>query len=135
VRVPILITLDWNPKYSYPRLPEGIENNLPPGLDHVPDFWRTMTAPVSPEQGAPHFRGVRIARVRATGAKQAFSVSGYPQAPLEDFRLEDIDISAAAAGTIANARHWTFRNVHVHTEDGSRVTFQEAVEIRGHPEP
>jgi hypothetical protein len=131
VRVPLFITLDWNPKYSYPRLPEGIEHDLPPGLERIPDFWRTMTAPVPADKGLPHFRDVRIARVHATGATKAFSVSGYLDAPLEDFRLTDVDISAESAGTIENARNWTFRNVHVHATDGSKVAFKDSTELKG----
>jgi hypothetical protein len=134
VRVPIFITLNWNPNYSYPRLPDGIEKNLPPGLDHIPDFWRTMTAPVPAEKGLPHFRDVRIARIHATGATKAFSVSGYPEAPLEYFRITDVDISADSAGTIENARHWTFHNVHVHATDGSKVAFKDSADLRGQPE-
>ncbi len=131
VREPVHITLNWSPNYSYPTLPEGIEHNLPPALDHIPEFWRVITAPVPAEEGLPHFRDVRVSRIHATGATTAFSVAGYPEAPLVDFRFKDVDISAKSAGNIADARNWEFHNIHIHATDGSKVEFQNSTGLRG----
>lgn len=114
VATPISVTLNWNPAYSYAKIPEG--------MTKYPEYWRVLTEPVPPEKGLPHFRKVRISDVKATGARRAFQVSSYKDAPLVDFTLTNIDIEAAGAGTIANTEDWTFTNVNVHTADGSKLT-------------
>ena len=60
---------------------------------------------------------------KATGAREAFSVSAYPEAPLEDFSFDHIDIEAKTAGTIANAKNWKMENMEIKTADGSKVKF------------
>lgn len=35
-------------------------------------------------------------------------VHGYPNDPIEDFRFNRLDIQAQTAGTITDARDWTF---------------------------
>jgi polygalacturonase len=123
VPTPVSINLNWNPSYSYGRLPEGATD--------VPDYWRVLTEPVPPERGLPHFRKVRISGVRATGAEQAFAVSAYEDAPLEDFRFENVEIEAKTAGRIENARNWRFLNTRIRTADGSRVTLKDCRGVRG----
>ena len=123
VPTPVSINLNWNPSYSYGRLPEGATD--------VPDYWRVLTEPVPPERGLPHFRKVRISGIRAAGAEQAFAVSAYEDAPLEDFRFEDVEIEAKAAGRIENARDWSFTRTRIRTADGSRVSLKDCRGVRG----
>jgi hypothetical protein len=61
----------------------------------------------------------------ATGARQAFNVSAYPNAPLVDFRFDHLDIEAKTAGTIANAKDWTLTESDIRTADGSMPTFSD----------
>jgi hypothetical protein len=63
---------------------------------------------------------------RATGARQAFNVSAYAQAPLEDFRFDHLDIEAATAGTIANAKNWRMEDNKIVTADGSVMKFTDS---------
>lgn len=90
VAVPIHITMNWNPNYSYA--------SLPPGMTDVPPYWIALTKPVPEERGLPHFRDLHIWNIHATGAETAFMVSAYPSAPLEHFRLDHLDIQAQTAG-------------------------------------
>jgi polygalacturonase len=113
VATPIHIVMNWNPSYSYAT--------LPPGAKDVPPYWTVLTTKVPPEQGLPHFRNVHIWNIKATGAKQAFNVSAYPNAPLEDFRLDHLEIEAQTAGTIANAKDWQFADNTIKTADGTKV--------------
>jgi polygalacturonase len=114
VATPISITLNWNPNYSYAKMPENVQNPL--------DYWRVLTEPVPPEKGLPHFRKVTITEVKATGAQRAFAVSSHAESPLEDFELSDIQIEAKTAGSVANTKNWSFREVKVKTADGSDIT-------------
>jgi polygalacturonase len=120
---PISITMNWNPSYSYAKLPEGVKV--------VPDYWRILLAPVSHEQGLPHFRDVHISDIRATGAQQAFTVSAYPEAPLKDFEFKNINIEAKTAGSIQNAQNWSFSGAIIKATDGSRVTVKDSSGVTG----
>ncbi len=120
---PISITMNWNPSYSYAKLPEGMKD--------IPDYWRVLLAPVSPEKGLPHFRDVHISDIVATGAQQAFTVSAYPEAPLQDFEFKNIRIEAKSAGSIQNAQNWSFNGVTIKTADGSRVAVKDSSGVTG----
>jgi polygalacturonase len=115
VAIPIHVTMNWNPSYSYAT--------LPPDEKNIPLYWIVLTTRVPEEQGLPHFSDVHIWNIKATGAKQAFNVSAYPNATLDNFRLDHLEIEAATAGTIANAKNWTLTDNNIKTVDGSKVTF------------
>jgi polygalacturonase len=117
VAVPVLITMNWNPSYSYAT--------IPPGLTDVPSYYKVLSTPVPPGQGLAHFHNVHIWNVQATGAKRGFDVSATPEAPLTDFVLDHIAIAAQSAGSVADARNWTLSHVAIHTEDGSRLIFRD----------
>lgn len=119
VAIPIHITMNWNPSYSYAVIPAGMTD--------VPDYYKVLATPVPAARGLPHFRDVHIWNVKATGAREAFNVSAYPDAPLEDFRLDHLDIEAATAGTIANAKNWRMEQNRIVTADGSQVKFTDVV--------
>ena len=117
--------MNWNPSYSYATIPAGMTN--------VPDYWKTLTEPVPPEKGLPHFRTVHIASLKATGAKTAILTNSYPDAPLERFTFDRISIAAQTAGTIADASNWVFQNTTIQTQDGSRVAFKNSQNVTGLP--
>jgi len=115
VAIPIHITMNWNPTYSYAT--------LPPDLKNPPPYYITLTTKVPEDKGLPHFSDVHIWNIKATGAKQAFNVAAYPNATLDNFRLDHLNIEAATAGTIANAKNWTLTDNTIKTADYSKVTF------------
>jgi hypothetical protein len=118
VAIPIHITMNWNPSYSYATLPVGGRN--------IPPYWIVLTTKVPEQQGLPHFRDVHIWNIKATGAKSAFNVSAYPNATLDDFRFDHLDIQAATAGTIANARNWMITDSDIKTNDGSTLVYTDS---------
>jgi hypothetical protein len=129
--VAIGVNLNWNPKYSYAQMPAGVENNLPPGVTAIPQFWQVMTAPVPADKGLPHFSGFKISRIHATGVRRAFAVAAYPNAPVENFSLSNITIDCATAGSIQDVKDWSFKNVRVNAADRSHVTFEDAQGVHG----
>jgi polygalacturonase len=130
VPTPISITMNWNPAYSYATLPTDA---LPHGMTAMPDYWKTLLAPVSPEKGIPHFRNIRISDFKATGARQAFGVSSHADSPLQDFTFNNIEIEAQKAGTIQNADHWTFTNTKIVAADGGKVGLKDSKDVTGLP--
>jgi polygalacturonase len=127
VAIPVHITMNWNPSYSYATLPAGSKN--------VPPYWITLTTRVPEQQGLPHFSDVHIWNIKATGATQAFNVSAYPNATLDNFRLDHVDIEAKTAGFIANARDWKFADNRIETVDGSQVNLTGVVRPHGKDVP
>jgi hypothetical protein len=110
--------MNWNPSYSYATLPTGVKD--------IPPYWVVLTTKVPEQQGLPHFSGVHIWRIKATGARSAFNVSAYPNATLDDFRLDHLDIEAATAGAIANTRNWMLTENSIRTADGSKPVFTDS---------
>lgn len=123
VAVPISMTMNWNPSYSYATLPAGTDPKS------VPPYWIPLTTPVPADKGLPHFSNVHIWNIKATGAKRAFAVSAYPEAPLVDFKLDHLEIEAQSAGTIADAKNWTFSDLNLKIADGSKVKLTDDTNV------
>ena len=127
VATPISMTMNWNPSYSYAVLPPGTDPKT------MPPYWVPLTTPVPEAQGLPHFSDVHIWNIKATGARTAFSVAAYPNATLDNFKIDHIDIQAATAGSIADARDWTLSDIHIATADGSAVKLTGSTNVTGLP--
>ena len=125
VAVPIHITMNWNPSYSYAK--------IPPGLTDVPPYYKVLATPVPAAQGLPHFRNISITHLTATGARRAFDVSATPEAPLENFHLERISIEAQSAGKVEDTKDWSLSDVSIRAADGSQLTFTDSpgLQLRG----
>jgi polygalacturonase len=107
VDIPVVMraTMNWNPSYSYAKIPDTEKN--------VPAYWKVLATEVPKEKGIAHFHDVKIWNIKATGAKTAFEVDGYPQAPLQRFAFEGLDIEAAQGGHINDAADWKFTNTQL----------------------
>ncbi|HEV2134706.1 MAG TPA: glycosyl hydrolase family 28 protein [Terracidiphilus sp.] len=121
VPIPVHIGMNWNPSYSYARIPTGLAD--------VPPYYKILATPVPLDKGMMHIRNVHIWNIHATGARRAFDVSAFKQAPLQDFILDHITIEAQAAGTIADAQNWRLSQVFVDAADSSKVTFSDSYAI------
>ena len=115
VAIPIHVTMNWNPSYSYATIPAGVDRAT------MPSYWTTLTTVVPDDKGLPHFRDVHIWNIKATGAKTAIQVAAYPNATLDNFRLDHLDIEAGTAGTIADAKDWKLSDNSIKTSDGSKL--------------
>lgn len=118
VATPISITMNWNPAYSYATIPADVDRAT------MPSYWTTLTTTVTPEKkGLPHFANVHIWNIKATGAKRAFQVAAYPNATLDNFRLDHLNIQAETAGTLANTINWTIIDSTITTTDKTQPKF------------
>jgi polygalacturonase len=106
--VPVVLraTMNWNPAYSYAEIPATEKD--------VPAYWKVLATAVPKEQGIAHFHDVRIWNIKASGAATAFEVDGYPQAPLQRFAFDRLDIEARKGGHINDAQDWRFANTSLH---------------------
>jgi polygalacturonase len=127
VGAPISMTMNWNPSFSYATLPPGTDTKT------MPPYWVPLTTPVPAEQGLPHFSNVHIWNIKATGARRAFTVEAYPNAPLTGFKFDHLDIEAASAGSIADAKDWSFSDDKFTFADGSAVKVTDSSNVTGLP--
>jgi len=119
------ITFNWNPSYSYAKIPAGLAN--------VPDYYSVLAQEVPRERGIPHLKNVKIYNLKASGSREAFSVGSYPDSPLQDVTFRNIEIQAQRAGEIQNAENWKFENTRIQTADGSHVALKESRGVTGLP--
>jgi len=122
VGIPIHIEMNWNPSYSYAKIPAG--------LTSVPPYYKVLATPVPPAEGTPHFSDVHIWKIKSTGARRAFDVSAMPEAPLVDFTFDHISINAQSAGRAADVQDWTLTDVQIHAADGSQLTFADSTGLK-----
>jgi hypothetical protein len=131
IPVVMRVTMNWNPSYSYAEIPAGMTG--------YPDYWKVLSTHVPDAQGRAHVHDVHLWNINATGAKTAFEVDAYKDAPLERFQLDHLTIEAKTAGHIADAKDWTFADDTFHFADGSTVTQADDVNVTGlptgHPKP
>lgn len=120
------VTMNWNPAYSYAEIP-ATEKNVPP-------YWRVLATKVPAEQGIAHFHDVKVWNIKATGAKTAFEVDGYPQAPLQRFEFRNLDIEAQKGGHINDAQDWKFSDTRLRLASGAAVEVSKDSSVSGLPE-
>jgi len=118
----IKISLNWNPAYSYAKLPDGYAGNVPP-------HWKKLLTKVQPDNGTPHIHDVYISNVIANGVKKAISAVGVKGSLLTDFQLSNITINAATAGEVSLANNWMVEKVNITTQDGSKVTIKDSERV------
>ncbi|MBE7171576.1 MAG: glycoside hydrolase family 28 protein [Williamsia sp.] len=120
-------TMNWNPSYSYSTLPAGYDEKT------VPAHWKTMLHPVEPaEKGIPHFQGVTVSNIHATGVKKVINAAGLKDSYLKNFSFNNVLINGAAAGDVAFADGWKFTHVLIQSADGQplRVTNSTNMQLK-----
>ena len=121
----IIMTMNWNPAYSYSTLPAGYTQET------LPAHWKAMLTKVEPaEKGMPHFRDVHISNVRVLGAKTAISAEGQPNSLLDGITLDNITMSAGTAGGINYATGWRVKNVNITAQDAEPMAVQNSQNIK-----
>ena len=121
--VVLRITMNWNPSYSYAKIPDGMKD--------YPAYYTVLNTPVPEPQGMAHVHDVHIWNIKATGATTGFEVDAYTAVPLEDFQLDHWDVHALHAGHISDAKGWKFTDVSLTTSDGSVVALSDASNVTG----
>ncbi|MDC6367634.1 MULTISPECIES: glycoside hydrolase family 28 protein [Flavobacteriaceae] len=109
------ISMNWNPSYSYSKLPEGYD------IDKVPAHWKTMLQVVPEEKGIPKFRDIKINNVEVRNAKTAINVSGLEVSQINAIHMNNVTVNAITAGNIAYSDDWSVHNVRLQISDSSKV--------------
>jgi len=80
------------------------------GNTWLPEEFRT---PVPAEKGTPVFRNIQVRNLKARNCGSAGRLTGLPESPLRELKLENIDIQAESGFTIRHARGLHFQNVNL----------------------
>lgn len=117
VTVPVDITLNWNPSYSYATVDEV--------HDSIPEHWKVLLKAIDPPQlGIPVFRNVTLKDIEASGAKIAINAAGMKDSNLENFKWENVKIDCERPGQIAFSDKWIFKNVKLNSSKGEKLILE-----------
>ncbi|MBO9204010.1 MULTISPECIES: glycoside hydrolase family 28 protein [Niastella] len=109
-------TMNWNPAYSYSKLPGGYT------YDSLPAHWKVMLNKVEPaEKGIPHFRDVYISDIKAVGVKKVVNGAGMKESMLQDFHFNNVNVQGNTAGGVDFGEGWKFDNVTIAGSDGKAL--------------
>ncbi|WP_321478727.1 glycosyl hydrolase family 28 protein [uncultured Bacteroides sp.] len=117
--------LNWNPSYSYSKLPTEYIGKK------IPEHWKIMLTPVTPpSKGYPHFKDVYLSNVKATNATQFISASGWNDSlRLENFTVYNLNVHAQKAGIVAFTHNLFMKNINLKIDDQSKVTFKNNTKL------
>lgn len=120
VTEPFCWMLNWNPAYSYCRIPQDYQGE-------IPEYWHRMTKEVPADLGMPRVRDIDIRHISAEADDSvnkdscAFCIGGYEEVPMENIRMEDICVTARRFGYIENVAGLTMKNVNVTIMKDGRI--------------
>ncbi|WP_339729777.1 glycoside hydrolase family 28 protein [Maribacter stanieri] len=121
VRTFMEVSMNWNPTYSYSKLPEEFDP------EEIPVHWKKMLNKVEPEsKGIPHFKNITLRNIQVKGAKKAINVKGLANSTVEQITLDNVHIEAETAGDIQYSKNWSLTNVSLDTEDGLPLTIENS---------
>lgn len=115
VEWPFELGLDWFPAYSYCRIPDDYEGE-------IPEHWRILSQQVSPEKGLPVLRNVSIENVTAavssnfrTKKKKSvlFRIDADPARPIENLTLRNMMLDSSGFGAIRSVKNMKLENVTI----------------------
>ncbi|NVM63260.1 polygalacturonase [Mucilaginibacter sp. SG538B] len=115
------ITMNWNPTYSYSKLPDGYNEAT------LPDHWKKILHKVEPaEKGIPHFKDVFISNIKVTGAKKAINAIGLKESTMQNFHFDGVNIESGTAGDVQFAEGWEWKNSQINTQDNTKLNLTDA---------
>lgn len=107
--------MNWNPAYSYSKLPAEYEGK------NIPDHWKVMLQPVTPEQGMPQFRNIYLSNIQANAADIFVHCEGMAQSVIQNVEMKDLNIQAKAAGNIRYTNNFRIIDGRMDISDGSMI--------------
>lgn len=109
----LVADLNWNPSYSYSKLPEEYEGK------EIPAHWKVMLTPVVPkEKGYPHFRSVYMSHISVKNAATYINAKGHDaDLRITDFYLYKHDIEAKKAGQVSFSENFCLEDIRVKAEE------------------
>lgn len=120
-----MYTMNWNPSYSYSKLPEGYTTET------MPVHWKVMLTKVEPEErGIPHFKDIYVSNITVNQARKAISASGLDQSFLQNFNFDNVKIKTDNAGEISFAKDWTWKNVAINSDNAQVLKISKSENMK-----
>lgn len=119
VKYPFNMCLNWHPAYSYCRIPESYEGE-------IPRHWEILAEPVIPaEKGIPQVKNIIFRNINAwnepdyAGPSRAFEVDAFPEKPMTNVVLEHVKIQAKEFGRLSGIQNWKWNDVEISAEQAN----------------
>lgn len=119
VKYPFNMCLNWHPAYSYCRIPESYEGE-------IPRHWEILAEPVIPaEKGIPQVKNMVFRNIHAwnepdyEGPSRAFEVDAFPEKPMTNVVLEHVKIQAKEFGRLSGIQNWKWNDVEISAEQAN----------------
>lgn len=116
-------TMNWNPAYSYSKLPKEYENKP------IPEHWQKMLAKVPESKGIPYFKDVYLSGIKVKNSKKFMSVAGSEQSLMRNFSFDNIHADVEKIGKVNFAKDWTFANVKIKAKNSEPLEITNSHEI------
>jgi len=124
IRTFLQISMNWNPSYSYSKLPDGYTE------ESLPEHWKKMLTKVDPpSKGIPHFKNITLKNIYVKKVGKAINVTGMAASTIENITLENVHLEAETAGEISYSSNWTLKNVSIKTNDGSKISIENSTNV------
>ena len=120
----LVVSLNWNPAYSYSKLPTEYEGKT------LPEHWTKMLEVVPLEKGLPTFRDIHISDVVVTDTPEGINAIGMEKSMLNNFSLDNCVFNVEKAGEINYGKNWTLKNVLFNTPDKSGLKITNDVNVK-----
>ncbi|SEO34618.1 Glycosyl hydrolases family 28 [Niastella yeongjuensis] len=118
-------TMNWNPAYSYSKLPDGYSS------DSLPKHWKILLTKVEPiEKGFPHFKEVYVSDIKAVGVKKVVNAAGIKESLLQNFLFNNVNVQGNTAGTIDFGEGWRFEHVSIVGADGKQLQVSNSEDMK-----
>lgn len=115
VKYPFNMCLNWHPAYSYCRIPDHYEGE-------IPKHWYILASEVSEKQGTPKVQNITIRNVTSAnepgyqGISRAFEIDAFPEEPMENITFQQVSISAKEFGRIQGVKNIKWEEVDISVE-------------------
>lgn len=104
-------SMNWNPAYSYSKLPEEYKEKK------LPEHWNKMLEKVPESKGTPYFNNVYLSDINVSGSREFMNVSGSKESMMRNFYFSNINADVIKTGNVSYADNWEFSNVNIKSED------------------
>ncbi|WP_086047639.1 glycoside hydrolase family 28 protein [Christiangramia flava] len=121
------VSMNWNPTYSYSKLPKEYD------INKIPEHWKTMLKKVEPAfKGIPKFKDITLYNIEVKNAKRAINVNGIDSSLVENMNLKDVHIHSEKAGQINFSKNWNLNNVSLNINNGSKLEIMNTYKVKFH---
>ena len=110
--------MNWNPSYSYSKLPDAYKNKT------LPPHWQVMLQAVDSKKGLPHFQHIYLSNIRSENAETFVNCIGSEQSVIRNVEMNGLNIRAKNMGIVRYTDDFRISdgNIHITNKDTLLLT-------------